>query len=67
MAIGELADKMDNIEQLVVSWYDFNMNMDREIDPDNLPNFLRSNYNTEVKRIRIANNKLIAIVENPSR
>lgn len=67
MVIGELADKMANLDQLVISWFDYNMNMDREISDEAKPNFLRANYNTEVKHIRVSNNKLIAIVENPSR
>lgn len=67
MVIGELADKMDNLEQLIISWFDYNMNMDREISDDAKPNFLRTNYNTEVKTIRVINNKVVAIINNPNR
>lgn len=67
MTIGELADKMERVDELIIKYYDDNMNMERNIEYDDLQRFIASRPNTEVLRIFTGSFRVIAQIQNPNR
>ena len=67
MTISELADKMERVDELIIKYYDDNMNMERNIDYDDLQRFIANHPNTEVLRIFTGSFRVIAQIQNPNK
>jgi hypothetical protein len=51
MTIGELADKMDNQNDLAIEFWDENMHMMRNIEQADLQRFIDQNFNRTIQSI----------------
>lgn len=69
MILQELLDKMEkvNSDKIIIKFYDENMNMEREIDPNSFDKFVASNGNVEIRTIVPIDYRIIVKISNPNR
>lgn len=68
MILQELLDKMEkvNSDKIIIKFYDENMNMEREIDPNSFDKFIASNSNVEIRTIIPIDYRIIVKISNPN-
>ena len=66
MTINDLIDVISREEDIIISYWDTNMNMSREIGEENLHRFINAHGNTEIRKIIPKNHKILIEITNPN-
>lgn len=66
MTLNELVDVMSREEDILISYWDVNMSMSRDIDEENLHRFISAHGNTEIRKITPKNHKILVEIANPN-
>jgi hypothetical protein len=69
MILQELLDKIEkvNSDKIIIKFYDENMNMEREIDPNNFDKFIAINGNVEIRTIIPIDYRIVVKISNPNK
>ena len=66
MTINDLIEVVSKEEDIIIYYWDGNMNMSRKIDEEDLHRFLNAHGNTEIKKISPTNYKILVEIKNPN-
>lgn len=65
MTLDEFAKAMENEDELLIRFWDANMNMMRNVEDDNRHRFIENHGNLEVTRIIAGSFRVVVQIHNP--